>query len=49
MIRAFLISFTFGILMISIVHNSYQIGRSMERCEVLVQQIHQHAENLKNI
>lgn len=49
MIRAFLISFTFGILMISIAHNSYQMQKSFDRCEVLVQQIHQHAENLKNL
>lgn len=47
MIRAFLISFIFGLLMISIAHNTYQTKQSISRCEQLIAQIHQHAENLK--
>lgn len=49
MIRGFLIGFIGGLLIISIAHNIYQMNRSFEHCEQLVQQIHQHAENLKNL
>lgn len=49
MIKAFLASFIGGLLLISIAHNTYQMNQSLDRCEALVQQIHQHAENLKNI
>ena len=49
MIRAFLISFTFGLLLIFTAYNYYEMGKSLGRCQQIVQQIHQHAENLKNI
>lgn len=47
MIRAFLISFSIGLALISIAHNSYQTRLSIDRCEQLVEQIHQRAEQLK--
>ena len=43
MIRAFLMSFALGLLLISIAHNSYQIKLSVEHCEQLIQQIYQSA------
>ena len=49
MIRAFIVYFIFGLLCIWTAHSQYQISKSIERCEVLVQEIHQHAENLKNL
>ena len=49
MIRAFIVYFVFGILCIFSAYNQYQISQSIEHCEELVQQIHQHAENLKNL
>ena len=46
MIRAFLLSFLMGLLLISIAHNMYQTRLSIERCEQLVRQIHQYANIL---
>lgn len=39
----------FLIALFAIVYNSVETGRSMERCDQLVAQIHQHAENLNNL
>lgn len=49
MIRAFIVYFVFGALYIFSAHNQYQMSQSIERCEELVQEIHQHADNLKNL
>lgn len=46
MIRAFLISFTFGLLIVWGVGNYIQMKQSLDRCQILVNQIHQRAENL---
>ena len=48
MIRAFIVYFV-GALCIFSAYNQYQISQSIEHCEELVQEIHQHAENLKNL
>lgn len=47
MIRAFLISFVMGLMMISIAHNTYQTKQSVARCEQIIAEIHQHAINLQ--
>ena len=49
MIRAFLIAFVSGLLLIAIMHNAYQTEQSFKRCDQLIQEIHQHAEQLKNM
>jgi len=49
MIRAFLVTFFLGFLMIYIAHNTYQTSQSKARCEQIVAQIHQHAENLNSL
>lgn len=49
MIRAFLISFVMGLLMISIAHNFYQMRVSISHCEQMIQEIHHHADNLQNL
>ena len=39
----------FILALFAIVYNSVETGRSFERCDRLVERIHQHAENLKNL
>lgn len=49
MIKAFLISFIFGLLIIFTAHNYYQMTKSLARCEQMVQEIHAKAEYLKTL
>lgn len=49
MIKAFFLSFVSGLLLTSIAHNYYQMNKSLAHCEQIVQEIHQKAENLKNL
>ena len=49
MIKAFFLSFVSGLILISIGHNYYQLNKSFQHCQQLVQEIHQKADNLKNL
>ena len=49
MIKAFLVSFTFGLVLIFTAHNYYETNQSLARCGQIVQQIHAKAEYLKSI
>jgi len=46
MIRAFLTSFIFGLVIIWAAHSHYQLQQSYNRCQAIIEQIHQHANNL---
>lgn len=49
MIRGFIVGFLGGLLLISIMYNAYQTEQSFKRCDLLIKQIHEHAEQLKNM
>ena len=47
MIKSFFISFVLGLAVIFIAHNIYETERSLDRCEQLVEQIHEAEAYLK--
>lgn len=49
MIRAFVISFVSGLILISIAHNYNQLSKSFDHCHQLVQEIHRKADYLKTL